>query len=69
LGEIDLQRAHRFEGFADAGAVLVERFVLVGGEKADLAGEAVTISVETGAMLAFFGFGTGRFLSVSDVSG
>jgi hypothetical protein len=69
LGEIELQRAYRCEGFADAGAVLVEGFVLVGGEKADLAGEAVTISVEAGAMLAFFGFGTRRFLSVGDVSG
>jgi len=43
--------------------------VLFGGEKADLAGEAVTISVEAGAMLACFGFRTGGFLSVSDICG
>jgi len=64
LGEIELERAHGFEGFADAGAVLVEGLLLVGGEKADLAGEAVTISVETGAMLGFFGSGTRRVLGV-----
>jgi hypothetical protein len=68
LGEFDLQRAYGLEGFADAGAVLVEGFVLVGGEKTDLAGEAVTIG-EAGAMLACFGLGTGGFLSVSDLSG
>ena len=46
----------------------VESFVLVGGEQADLAaGEAVTIRVEAGAMLPFFGLGAGRFLSVGDV--
>jgi hypothetical protein len=39
--------------------VQFESLVLVGGEQADLAGEAVTIGVEAGAMLAFFGFGTG----------
>ena len=55
LSEIDLQRAYGVEGFADAGAVFVEGFVLVGGEKLDLAGEAVTIGVEPGAMLTFFG--------------
>jgi hypothetical protein len=61
LGEFELQRAYGFEGFADAGAVLVEGFALVGGEQADLSGEAVTIGVEAGAMLAFFGFGARRF--------
>ena len=38
LGEIELQRAHGLDGFADAGAVLVERLLLIGGEEADLAG-------------------------------
>jgi hypothetical protein len=69
LGQLGFEGADGFEGFADAGAVLVESLVLFGGEKADLAGEAVTISVEAGAMLAFFGFGTGGFLSVSDICG
>jgi hypothetical protein len=69
LRQFGFEGAYGFEGFADAGAVLVEGFVLFGGEKADLAGEAVTIGVEAGAMLAFFGFGTGGFLSVGDVSG
>ena len=57
------------QGFADAGAVLVEGLVLFGGEETDLAREAVTIGVETSAMLAFFGFGTGGVLSVGDVCG
>jgi len=48
---------------------LVEGLVLFGGEETDLAREAVTIGVETGAMLACFGFGTGGFLSVGDVCG
>ena len=64
LGEIDLQRADGFEGFADAGAVLVEGLVLVGGEEADLASEAVAIGVEAGTVLAFFGLGAGGMLSV-----
>jgi hypothetical protein len=68
LRQFGFQSAHGFERFADAGAVLVEGFVLVGGEKTDLAGEAVTIG-EAGAMLACFGLGTGGFLSVSDLSG
>ncbi len=71
LGEFELERAHGLEGFADAGAVLVEGCVLIGGEKADLAGEAVTTGdktgVEAGAMLAFFGFRAGRFLGVGEV--
>jgi len=33
----------------------------------DLAGEAVTISVETGAVLAVHGGGAGGFLSVEEV--
>jgi len=37
LGEFGFEGAYGFEGFADAGAVLVEGFVLFGGEKADLA--------------------------------
>jgi len=40
--------------------------LLAGGDKTDLAGEAVTIGVEAGALLAFFGSGTGGFLSVGD---
>jgi len=67
LGEFDLQRAHGFEGFADAGAVFLEGLVLIGGKEIDLASEAVTIGVETGAILAFFGSGTRAFLSVSEV--
>jgi hypothetical protein len=43
------------------------RFVLVGGEKLDLAGEAVTIGVEAGAVLPFFGSRPRRFLRVSVV--
>jgi hypothetical protein len=35
LGEFDLQRAYGLEGFADAGAVLVESSVLCGGEQTD----------------------------------
>jgi hypothetical protein len=62
-----LQRAHGFEGFADGGAVLVEGLALVGGEKADLAGEAVTMGVEAGAVLAFFGFGADGVLGVGQV--
>jgi len=46
LLQIEFQCAHEFEGFADAGAVLVERLVLLPDEKADLAGQAVTIGVE-----------------------
>jgi hypothetical protein len=69
LSEFDLERAYWVEGFADAGAAFVEGFVLVGGEKIDLAGESVTIGVEAGAMLAFFGFGASGFLSVGDVCG
>ena len=42
LSETELQRAYGSERLADAGAVLVEGFVLAGGEKADLASEAVT---------------------------
>jgi hypothetical protein len=57
LGEFDLQRTDGLEGIADAGAVFLEGLVLVGSEDADLAGEAVTISVEAVAILAFFGFG------------
>jgi hypothetical protein len=61
----------RFERFADAGAVLVEGFALVGGKQADLAGQAVTIraetGAETGALLAFFGCWARRFLGVGDV--
>ena len=52
LGELDLQPADGIEGIANAGAVLVEGFVLVGCEEIDLAGEAVTIGVEAGAVLA-----------------
>jgi hypothetical protein len=69
LGESGLQGAHGFEGFADAGAVVVEGLLLADGEKTDLASEPVTIGVEAGAMLAWFGFGTGGFLSVGDVCG
>ena len=67
LGEFDLQRTDGIEGFADAGAVFVEGFVLLGSEEADLACQTVTISVETGAMLAVFGSGAGGFLSVGEV--
>ena len=67
LGELELQRAHGFEGFTDAGAVFVESFMLVGSEKLDLAGEAVTIGVEAGAVLTVLASGACRFLSVSDV--
>ncbi len=59
--------SHGCEGFADAGAVLVESLLLIGGEKTDLAGEAVAVGVEAGAMLAFFGFGTGGMLGVGQV--
>jgi hypothetical protein len=55
LLQIEFQCAHGFEGFADAGAVWVERLVLLPCEKADLAGQAVTIGVEARVMLAFFG--------------
>ena len=64
LRQFGFESAHGWEGFADAGAVLVEGLVLVGGEKTDLASEAVTISVEAGAMLAFFGFGARGMLGV-----
>ena len=67
LGEFDLQRADGFEGFVNAGAVLLEGFVLVDCEEMDLAGEAVTIGVEARAMFAGFGSGAGGFLSVSEV--
>ena len=67
LGEFDLQGAYGLEGFADAGAVLVEGFVLVGSEEIDLAGETVTIGVEAGAVLAILGSGAGGFLSVGEV--
>ena len=69
LRQFGFQRADGFERFADTGAVLLEGLVLVGGEEMDLAGEAVTIGVEAGAMFAWFGFGTGGFLRVSDVCG
>ena len=67
LRKLDLQCAYGLEGFANAGAVLVEGFVLVGSEKLNLAGEAVTIGVETGAVFAFVGYGAGGFLSVGEV--
>jgi hypothetical protein len=39
MSEFELKGTYGIEGFADAGAVLVEGFVLVGGEKLDLAGD------------------------------
>jgi hypothetical protein len=69
LGDIDFEGADGGEGFADAFAVSVEGGLLSGGEKVDLTGQAVTISVEASAMLAFRGCRSGGVLGVGLVSG
>jgi len=64
LCEIEFQGADGLERLADAGTVELEGLVLGLGEETDLAGEAVTVGIETGAMLAGFGFWTGGALCV-----
>jgi hypothetical protein len=59
LGEILLENAHGREGFDEGLAVFFEGGMRFGGEKVDLAGEAVFVGVETGALLASLGFGPG----------
>jgi hypothetical protein len=57
LGELLLENAERNEGFDDGLAMFLEGFVLFGSEKVDLAGEAVFVRVETGALPAGLGSG------------
>jgi hypothetical protein len=62
LGDAELQHAHGFEGFADAGAVSAGGLVLFRCEEADPAGEK-------GATFALFGSGASGFQSVGDGGG
>jgi hypothetical protein len=57
LGEILLENADWGKGLDDGLAVLLEGFVLFGGEEVDLASEAVFVGVETRALLPGVGFG------------
>jgi hypothetical protein len=52
LGRLLFEDAYWREGFDEGLAVFLEGLMLFGAEKEDLAGEAVFIGVETGALLA-----------------
>jgi len=52
LGDLPLENAGGGEDFDDGLAVFLEGLVLFGGEKVDLAGEAVFVGVDAGALHA-----------------